>query len=398
MQKRNRDLNLETDCKITKNCELLCALNGENWFYAASPDELPEMLRFEYINCQHRKRLEAQNETIGDSNFNFEEAEREHLKSKKNPKYILEKIQDKFEDLRTSKDVEPLLFPNELTLEQKQDKIAFEEDVILTETRTRPKVCQDNQILLNYLKTRFEININQLKIAIEAVMNIKDVKFIKLLGSGQDGVAFTICNPSISSQLFVIKYQYDEEYKNTSLFKHEYNMQIKFFRAGIAPEPKFVHLSPNIIVMDKLDGIVNDLLEKRCSQDLLDGILDGVVHLLLIMCANKLSHGDLHWVNIGYVYQLKESLFDTDEHPVKREMIFQLIDFGKSQDHGCEPEIELSQLIRRTFPQICPTLNLDNLLYLRKNLFILYSQNYELDIEEGNNVTFWTKKLGSKLF
>jgi hypothetical protein len=388
--KRNRNINLDKDCKVTSDCNILCGSNGENWYYVSSPDELPEDLRFEYINCQHRKRNEAQ---ISDSLFDFEEAEQDRVKAKRNPKYIMNKIKDKFEDLRTSQDVEPLVFPQDLTLEEKRDKLAFEEPVVLTETRTRLKKCQDNTNLLTYLESRFEVNIQRLKSAIQHIMHIQDVKFVKILGSGQDGVAFTICNPTLSSQLLVVKYQYDEEYK-TRTFEHEFKMQMKFFQAGIAPEPKFLHISPNIIIMAKLDGTVNELLESRCSQELLDGILKGIVDILSVMCVHKLTHGDLHWVNIGYVYTFEE----LDDYPLQRTMTFQLIDFANSQNEGCDPEMELAQLIRRSFPQISSTLNLENLNYLRENLLLLYSQNYDIDLEDANNVSYWTKKLGANLF
>jgi hypothetical protein len=398
---------MEQHCQLNADCNLLCARNGETWIQVSSLDELPMNLQTEYKNCQQEKRnriMRASQEDTEEYNYEADEASRQQRK--KHPKYIMQKIEDQFSNLMAPNKEEPLEFPTQLTSEEKRDKAAFEQPVVLTESRTRGKRCVDDKITYTLIRNKLMVNgigqtativanqkLEHIRAALKHLMNIPDVKFVKLLGVGAYGLAFTICNPSLSSELFVVKYQYNQENKNSDeLFVREYEMQKKFYDAGIAPEPKFFELSPNLIVMAKIDGTLDGLLEKPCTKETLDGILEGILGLISRMCANELSHRDLHWGNVGYVFKFEEEQFDTPDinlHPLQRRTDFQLIDFDSAKNLGCDPEAELTQLIRTSFPLISADLDQDNMTYLREELIQLYMNNYEYDPTQINNFSYW---------
>jgi hypothetical protein len=410
---RPKDLSLhemEQHCRLNSDCNLFCVKNGESWIQVSSLDELPMQLQTEYKNCQQDKRNRVMQASLEDSEYNYEADEEARQQKKKHPKYIMQKMEEKFSNLMAPSKEEPLEFPTQLTSQEKMDKAAFEQPVVLTASRTRGKKCVDDKISYTLIRNRLmgkdvgpeatkiaNEKLEDIRIALKRLMNVPDVKFIKLLGVGEYGLAFSICNPSISSEVFVVKYQkYKQENKNADeLFVREFEMQKKFFEAGIAPEPKFVELSPNILVMAKLDGTLNDLLENPCSEETLNGILEGIINLISRMCAYNLSHRDLHWGNIGYVFKFDEEQFDTLDinlHPLQRRTDFQLIDFDSSKDEGCDPEAELAQLIRTTFKPSDYGLNEKNMIYLRKQLIALYMKNYPYDPRQVNNLSYWDER------
>jgi hypothetical protein len=409
---RPKDLSLhemEQHCQLNSDCNLYCVKNGESWIQVSSLDELPMKLQTEYKNCQQDKRNRVMRASLEDAEYNYEADEEARQQRKKHPKYIMQKMEEKFSNLMAPSKEEPLEFPTQLTTQERIDKAAFEQPVVLTESRTRGKKCVDDKISYTLIRNRLMGNnigpeatvianeqLEHIRIALKRLMNVPDVKFIKLLGVGAYGLAFTICNPSLSSELFVVKYQYNQENKNADeVFLREYEMQKKFFEAGIAPEPKFVELSPNIIVMAKIDGTLDGLLEKPCSKETLDGILEGIISLISKMCAYKLSHRDLHWGNVGYVFTFDEEQFDTSDihlHPLQRRTDFQLIDFDSSKDQGCDPEAELAQLIRTSFPEVASDLDQDNMTYIREQLMALYMKNYPYDPRQINNFGYWEER------
>ncbi len=412
MRRRGKRSNRPTDlteqelskhCQIDKNCRLFCKQDGNEWFQAVSPDDLPHDLRIKYKHCLNEKRNVAHQTLMNDKPFDFEEAYQEKQHEKANPKIMMRKMADRFEDLVTSDTPEPLTFPLNMQPHEQKDKEAFEAPTILTRTRTREKKCEEGkeqytrilQKLSSFRKDLTHDEVQQtfehVRQALAHLMKIKDVKFIKLLGVGKYGTVFTICNPDISSDLFVVKYEFVERQVDEPLFQTEFTMQQKFFEADIAPEPKFLHLKPNLIVMAKIDGTVEELLIKPCSREILNAILESIMDIIFKMCSHNLRHRDLHWENFGYIYHFDEMDFDqhVSNHPLQRKMVFLLIDFGFARDDTCDPEAELTQLIRTSFSS---QFNVDNMMYLREHLIEVYKKSYEYDPSQIENFEYWNKK------
>jgi hypothetical protein len=408
---------LSEKCEITSDCLIACIDdNGENWIYAEDTTQLPENLRQEYENCIHNKKIAFQN--LQDSGYDEDYVDRPNI-------LLVQDILEELDDLDFSSDqpgeeeYSELDFGDTKNMTREefdiylQDKLAFEKPVELLENRTRGKKCLDN------LKTVRKFQDPQIiRHAIKHMLQIQEVRFLTILGEGEDGIVFAICNPRIGSQLVVIKYlkspirqehkdltddQFEKILEIQSLnVEHEFKMQQLFYEYGLAPKPIALHLKPNIIAMAKIDGTLDQLLQEKLSRESLKHILQGIIGLLLKMCTHGLSHRDLHLGNIGYEYryplEMEESL-ERDAVLEQRTIEFILIDFAYADNKGCEPEIELAQLIRTSFPEFSKNpIAQQNMNYLRKVLIKLYKRNYYVNPEEENDVYYWDLKHRSHIY
>lgn len=92
----------------------------------------------------------------------------------------------------------------------------------------------------------------------------------------------------------------------------------------------------HIIVMKEIAGVIGDWLHPLKSKEQLGQLTLGIFELMESLKKHKLTHGDLHLWNLGYVY--------TDES--KRYMKLMPIDFGRSFVGKAHTEFELGALLR----------------------------------------------------
>jgi predicted Ser/Thr protein kinase len=307
--------NPNKDCKVTKNCLILCQENDSEWI-VSDDNRLPSNLRHEYETCRKLQILQFQQALTLDSD---EETEEYQINN------------------QTLRDVYKL----------------------------KPYDCDDDDLLLMELS---KYNTNEIREWISQLTKIKDVRFATMLGIGRNGIVFEICNPDISSQRIIVKFD-----KNQKDFQHEFKMQELFYESGFAPKP--IGTIHSIFIMGKIDGTLGQLLKLSLSNEILDQIIFGVTDLLFRMCDANVSHKDMHWDNIGYVINIET-----------KQIHYILIDFGMAQ-LGCNPQIELAQLIRTTFFKLR---NVQNMKYLQDHFIILFETNFP-DVKVEHNRKFWDR-------
>ncbi len=194
------------------------------------------------------------------------------------------------------------------------------------------------------------------------------VVFSKILGQGLYGVVMEVCGsiPQDFRKHIVVKATRDG-----SSLRSEYRKQLYFAKVGLAPKPEDPFSSNlSFFVMGKIDGTVGNLLRHERLDSELNEIISQSVQLLFRMCDHNMVHGDLHFQNIAYII-----------NPKNKRKVFLCLDFSEATA-GCEPEIDLLQLIRDTYTR---EYHLYNAKYLRKHLQHIYNTNYE---EPLSNETF----------
>ena len=94
------------------------------------------------------------------------------------------------------------------------------------------------------------------------------------------------------------------------------------------------------------------LLQEIQPTWMLDFIGSAIVQIIKKLDMENLTHGDLHWGNIGFQYLTSQSKTALDQYDVVQDgvIVFQLapmiIDFGFASDKCSNPELELLQLMR----------------------------------------------------
>lgn len=215
-----------------------------------------------------------------------------------------------------------------------------------------------------------------------------DYDIIKLLGKGSYGRVYLTCANDIFD-CRVIKIQYLDSIDKDDLF-HEIAMQKKFAEIDLAPQIynyKIVKSKNNkegkkefgLIEMEKVDGVLDDILKVRQPKKILDSIVIWIADLIDTLCENNLVHGDMHFGNIGYSIILKNNKTDVSLDNISDNFLFKLmlIDFGwsccKHKEIRCNPELELLQVIR--------TINIGkmdqfNREYLFDKFYTLYNTSF----------------------
>jgi tRNA A-37 threonylcarbamoyl transferase component Bud32 len=133
----------------------------------------------------------------------------------------------------------------------------------------------------------------------------------------------------------------------------------------------FQHNNTNwgMSVMDKIDMISTDYLKNPLDKVALEHIYNMILSLLQILCDNNVTHGDLHWENIAFMWDVE------DNHVVLRPMI---IDFGWSTiGKECFSGIEILQLLRTLNPMLSKKINDENRKFLHNKLFELFKSTYD---------------------
>jgi predicted Ser/Thr protein kinase len=189
--------------------------------------------------------------------------------------------------------------------------------------------CVDNKTALQHITLEKQI---QIKANIKKILNnFDDVKIVKWIGQGKYGDIFEICDPNLSSLRFIVKVS-----KSQQSFEKEFKMQMIFYENGLAIKP--IGYVNDILVMDKIDGIVLDLLKTDLPKETLDNIIVGILDLITRMCELQLAHADLHFGNIGYQINIET-----------REVHFLLLDFDEAVSGRCNPRSQLEMLSSSTF-------------------------------------------------
>jgi hypothetical protein len=407
---------LAEKCQITSDCLIACIDdNNQEWIYAEDLSQLPEQLKQEYQTCLHNKKIAFAQSQEYDEKTDPDYVDRPNI-------LLMQDLLEELDDLDLSADQPGEEEYSELdygdvsgmTTEEYnvylRDRLAFEEPVVLLENKTRSKRCLDNiKTLRSFQNPKF------IRDAIKKMLQIPEVRFLRIIGEGEDGIVFVICNPRIGSQLVLVKYLKaiqqkdlnDDEFAKileiqANNFEHEFKMQQVFYEHGLAPRPIALHLEPNLMAMSKIDGTLDQLLEQKLDRFELKHILQGIIGLLLQMCSFGLSHRDLHLGNIGYEYQYPQEMQESLERDAileQRTIRFLLIDFAYADNKGCEPEMELAQLIRTSFPEFSKNpIAQQNMKYIKKVLIKLYKRNYYVNPEEESDVYYWDLKHRSHIY
>lgn len=189
------------------------------------------------------------------------------------------------------------------------------------------------------------------------------------IGSGQYGITYSLCKSHTECK--AVKLQI---VKNRAEFDQEVRMQKLFHEHGMAPAVHSVQTykhkrkTVGVIVMDRVDGVLSSLLQKPLKAKAIDDIVASLVDIIRQMKQLKLTHGDMHYANVAYVYRT-DWRGDLSLH-------FSLIDFGWSCDKQATPEIELVQLLRTLDPSLEPSFNSVNRKYMWKKLLTIFAKTF----------------------
>lgn len=126
------------------------------------------------------------------------------------------------------------------------------------------------------------------------------------------------------------------------------------------------------IEMERLDGTIYQLLKTKLDKKDLEIILKLINELLLRLKKFNVSHGDFHWENIGFIYD------------VKKDCVFlKMIDFEFAENKN-DFRKEVLQLIRTLDNKYTPLIDEGNRVYIQNRLLEYYKKNFgELkDIEK----------------
>ncbi len=282
---------------IQNKCAIICR-NDQNEEVWVNYDMVPDEIKKQYNNCRKRQQ----------SRF------REALKLTPN-RYIESKQHLKQEG------------PTFTSTTKIEDPTNIQETV--KRQKRTSSVCIDDVIALRPFSQRV---IDEIKQNIKHILqHFTDVKIVRIVGEGQHGTVFEICNPDLSSQRFIVKVLFHPDSEN---FEKEFRFQKIFYEFGLAVEP--IGYFKNIMIMGKIDGILENLLATDQSIETLDNIIVGLIDLLTRMCEHDLSHNDLHFGNIGYQINIET-----------REVHFVLLDFSHASNE-CRTTSQLYELIGDT--------------------------------------------------
>lgn len=143
---------------------------------------------------------------------------------------------------------------------------------------------------------------------------------------------------------------------------------VSFQTEDESPTGNLVH----VIIMEEIAGVLGQWLRREKSKQQLEKTAFEIVKLMVAFKKHKLTHGDLHLNNIGYVY--------TDAS--KRYMKLMPIDFGRSHIGNAFTSIEVGSLMRTLDPRFRETLHDENrgdlARYIRK-LALSSDLKYRID-------------------
>lgn len=214
-------------------------------------------------------------------------------------------------------------------------------------------------------------------------------RITKFLGYGSSGTVFSTRGPhNQRGALKIVR-------EKLSDVKKEMKMQKKFHKLGLGPDiikfdsfksksRKTIHL----IHMERIDGTIGSYLKSPVGKKQLKKLMERFFRIIKIMVDNKLTHGDLHSENIGFVYSRGEKAGK-----------IQVIDYGISRDKYVNPELTLIQFLRVNHRLIQPEMNSDNRKfvnkYLREKAFKIYGIRFPRSLDD---ITYRMIDLREKMY
>lgn len=204
-------------------------------------------------------------------------------------------------------------------------------------------VCEQDEVARARLMDKLgygEQQLRELTDDVRALMRIEDVKVVELLGAGKNGVVALVCNDQVGG--FVVKIFKEPRLREID-FEREYAMQLRFYEAGLAPQPLGRLFGPQhkfMLMARVTGGMITPLLRRGMSAHEMRVLVAKLMELLDTMCALNLVHQDLHWGNIAYA---------NPEFTTWEDIRLQVIDFGFSREGKCDVAIDLACLIKSSF-------------------------------------------------
>ena len=191
------------------------------------------------------------------------------------------------------------------------------------------------------------------------------IDFVRRMGSGRFSRVYEICNRDKPSLRCIVKHVTSGSQADV---KEEYDFQLLCHGAGLAVRPYSLGLRPKFIAMERIDQTLADFLRNRQPEDVLQKVLFTVIDLIYRLADLNITHGDMHWENIGFIYKM--GILSCERVPV-------LLDFGSAR-HGAHAEAEMVQLIRTAYPLGKENMIQDpyNRKWLRDRLLTIYQNNF----------------------
>lgn len=217
----------------------------------------------------------------------------------------------------------------------------------------------DVQRVLNTLRLDPNIRSGQLKEFLSSAKCMRGWSLKRFLSNGTKGFVFVAGDSRGNTAAIKIQLGDSKE------VNWEVKMQKKFQRLGIGAKiVKYCsltvpdkYLSPDevmanvaaqmssgssrrsnpkihIIIMEKIDGVLSSWVKVTRTPDQLEDMATKIVDLAKFMRNKKVTHGDFHLGNIGYVF--------TDRARTKKKLI--LIDFARSYDKKANAKLEWGAL------------------------------------------------------
>ena len=202
-------------------------------------------------------------------------------------------------------------------------------------------------------------------------------KFVRRLGSGSYGELFLIY---YRHEYRVLKYQ---QLTPISRILYEVLMQFEFSSHMLSPkiytleywsrrkkEHLTVMMSKNtavysMIMMDRLDDTMINMLSQKLSREQLDTIVGGIVRIINKMCELNIRHSDMHWDNIGVMIIVVNN---------RLQHVPYLIDFGfSSMNNQCKSIAEIYQLTRTLDSDYFESMHIDNRIYLQSVMIGIFN-------------------------
>lgn len=177
---------------------------------------------------------------------------------------------------------------------------------------------------------------------------VRQYKWDRFLGEGAYGAAYLIKK---NGHERVLKIQEQDRASSTRFLRakeKENAMQKKFYmlnqqnskiKLTVKVHDFYIWERSNgkifaITEMDRIDGVISDLLQYKQNEVVLHVLATWFEAITDLMCKHKLTHGDMHTGNIGYIIMPNKLI-----RPV-------LIDFGWASAGSCDKQLEMIQLLR----------------------------------------------------
>lgn len=360
-------------CQLDENCRVVCVVGKDRYWPAIAVNDMPPDLRKQYDRCHNLSTTE--------------EEEEEFVPKQESPMRKVARKLDQSLDLNSSARYDEVGYSEvkELLEDAKSD--------LVTTSKRRRRGCEDDPTTMDVLN-RVTEDSRFLRRAIEVSASIPGVRFVEKLGEGAFGLVLLICSAE-TNEKFACKIK-KQEVGNEQEFQNEYDMQMEFARLGLAPQPLGIRISDwslSFFVMSKIDGVLSHYLSVPRTKDELDGILQQIVHLMVLMCENNLQHNDFHWGNIGYVIDIEPNRGVAKSSGFHFRL--QLLDFGYAKRAECDAKSELAQLIRTALIERDRLYGLQarsNYIHIINELLQFFEENYELPLpinEVEDNIFFW---------